>query len=101
MGLERGYPVEILSKQLKRNSSICTLTRKNNITLDPYFITGFTDAEGSFTVTIYPDKEMKSGMRVLAEFKIGLNKQDLDLLKLIQNYFGGIGYLHYNATFNS
>jgi LAGLIDADG endonuclease len=101
MGLERGYPVEVLSKQLKRNSSTCTLTSKNYITLDPYFITGFTDAEGSFTVTIYPDKKMKNGIRVLAEFKIGLNEQDLDLLKLIQNYFGGIGNLHYNTTFNS
>lgn len=105
MGLERDYPVEILSKQFIRNNSTCTYrnreTNKNNSTLNPYFITGFTDAEGSFTVTIYPDKEMKSGIRVLAEFKLGLNKRDLDLLKLIKNNFGEIGNLYYNETLNS
>lgn len=105
MGLERGYQVEVPSKQLKRNSSTCTLCEarlnNNNITLNPYFITGFTDAEGSFTVTIYPDEKMKSGIRVIAEFKLGLNERDLDLLLNIQKYFGGIGNLHYNTTVKS
>lgn len=46
MGLERDYLVEIPSKQYslatKRSYSTC-----GNITLNPNFITGFTDAEGS------------------------------------------------------
>jgi hypothetical protein len=74
---------------------------KGNITLNPYFITGFTDAEGSFTVTIYPDLNMKTGIRVNAGFKIGLNEQDLDLLIQIHNFFGGIGKIYYNETFKS
>lgn len=62
MGLERGYQVEVPSKQIKRKryNSTCTLTSQDNINLNLYFITGFTDAEGSFTVTIYPYSEWKN-----------------------------------------
>jgi len=41
MGLERGYPVEVPSKQSSRNISTCILTGKKDMSLNPYFITGF------------------------------------------------------------
>jgi len=44
---------------------------------------------------------MKSKIKVIAEFKIGLNERDLELLIQIQKYFGGVGTLHYNASVNS
>ena len=75
MDLERGYQIEIPSKQYYSTS----IKDGGNITLNPYFITGFTDAEGSFTVTIYSDKLMSTGIRVNAEFKIGLNERDKKL----------------------
>lgn len=37
MALERGYPIEVPSKRLKRK--YCLETRRN-ITLNPYFVTG-------------------------------------------------------------
>jgi len=44
---------------------------------------------------------MKTGIRVLAEFKIGLNERDLKLLESIKKYFGNIGQIHYNVSVNS
>jgi hypothetical protein len=41
MGLERGYQLEVLSTQFKKRFFSL---EKGNITLNPYFITGFTDA---------------------------------------------------------
>lgn len=110
MGLERDYQFEVPSKQLKYYSTLssalsCGVVQESNIILlDPYFITGFTDAEGSFTVTIYPDKQLlrkKTGIRVIATFKIGLNERDLNLLMDIQKFFGGIGKIYHSSNLNS
>jgi hypothetical protein len=56
--------------------------------LNPYYITGFVDGEGSFIITVNPNSRLKTGYRVRATFSIGLHERDLPLLKLIQNYFG-------------
>ena len=42
MGFERNYPVRILSNQLKNY-----YTHSLDNMLNPWFVTGFTDAEGS------------------------------------------------------
>ena len=57
-------------------------------TLDPYWIVGFTDAEGCFTVTIQKVKTLKLGWRVLAGFQITLHKREEALLRRIQEFFG-------------
>ena len=59
--------------------------------LSPWFITGFTDAEGCFSISIYKDSTRPIGWRVCAEFLIGLHKRDERLLREIQAYLGGIG----------
>ena len=59
--------------------------------LNPWFITGFTDAEGCFSVSIYKDSTRTLGWRVGAVFLIGLHKRDIELLKDIQVSLGGIG----------
>jgi hypothetical protein len=53
MGLERDYQIEIPSKQFKNYSVLIT---EKITTLNFNFMTDLTDAEGSFTVTIYPEK---------------------------------------------
>jgi len=53
----------------------------------PWFITGFVDAEGTFTIII----DNPSNWRVQAKFQIGLHVRDLDLLLQIQKFFKGIG----------
>ena len=59
--------------------------------MNPFFITGLTDAEGSFSVSIKKNNSYKLGWSVNPVFTIGLHKKDLELLKLIQAYFGGVG----------
>ena len=61
--------------------------------LNPSFITGFSDAEGSFVVTILKNPRYKIGWNVQARFQIKLNEKDRALLLLIQNYFDNIGYI--------
>ena len=95
MGCESSYQVKIPSKQLNIRiySTMPQAVSVVEQTLDPYFVTGITDAEASFTVSIYSEKKDKvnTKIRVMARFKIGLNIKDLSLLKKIQNFFGGIG----------
>ncbi len=67
--------------------------RPRKIVLSPSFISGFSDAEGSFVVTILKNPRYKIGWNVQARFQIKLHEKDRALLLLIQNYFGNIGYI--------
>ena len=63
------------------------------ITLNPLFVTGFSDAESSFVVTILKNPRYKIGWNVQARFQIKLHEKNRALLVLIQNYFQDIGYI--------
>ena len=92
MGLERGYQVKIPSNQInKQNYSTFSNTNLSNSSLNPWFITGFTDAEGSFKILILKDTKNKTNWTVKTRFTIGLHKKDTAILELIKSYFGGIG----------
>lgn len=54
-------------------------------------MTGFTDGEGSFMVSVTKATDHKLGLRVKAIFRLNLHKKDLVLLKLIQSFFDGVG----------
>ena len=58
--------------------------------IDPFFVSGFVDAEGCFSINIYKSKT-SIGWAVKAEFTICLHSKDLPLLKEIQSFFKGIG----------
>ena len=90
MDFERNYQVKTLSKQLmSKNFSAFACSK-----LNPWFISGLIDAEGSFTLVICKNQKRKSGWRTDAKFQIGLYKQDLDLLYLLQQSLEGIGNIH-------
>lgn len=59
--------------------------------LSPFFVTGFVDAEGCFSIVVQKSLKSRLGWSVRVLFSIGLHKQDLPLLKNLQAYFGGIG----------
>lgn len=69
--------------------------------LNPLFVTGFTDAEGSFMVSFTKSSESRHGFRIRAIFQIQLHKKDLELLKTIQAFFQGIGYISSSKEFVS
>lgn len=84
MGCESSYQVKIPSKQLYKYS-YSTLPR-----LDPWFISGFTDAEGCFSISIQHNTKMKTNWRVLPSFHIKLHIKDINILEDIK-YTWGIG----------
>lgn len=56
--------------------------------LNPWFITGFVDAEGSFMIKINSNASLKNKWGLSASFKITLHLRDKSLLEQIQLYFG-------------
>lgn len=58
---------------------------------EPWFISGFTDAEGCFMVIVRKSQKNNLGWQLEINFTINLHKKDVELLKLIQAYFGGVG----------
>jgi hypothetical protein len=44
---------------------------KGHSALNPWFITGFSDAEGCFSINIFKDKLRKQGFGVKAVFQLG------------------------------
>lgn len=52
----------------------------DNQKLNPYFITGFSDAESSFGVGVCKHANLKTGNDVNVSFKIHLHTKDLELL---------------------
>ena len=88
MGFERNYQVKIPSKQ--KNYSTLSNSSLNN-SLNPWFVIGFTDAEGSFKILILKDPNNKTNWTVKTRFSIGLHKKDILILESLKSYFGGIG----------
>lgn len=61
-------------------------THINN--LNPYFVTGFCDAESSFIISISKNSRYTLGWNVKLVFSIHLHSKDLDSLYLIKRFFG-------------
>jgi hypothetical protein len=62
-------------------------TNKNGV--DPFYITGFTDAEGCFHLDM--SNTRSKNWSAAAVFQINLHIADIDMLYKIQAFFGGIG----------
>jgi len=82
MGFERNYQVKIPAKQLI-NRTYSTVLNKQ--TLNPWFLSGFADAESSFILSIFKNEKSKLKWRVSPYFSIHIHIKDIALLKLIQN----------------
>jgi hypothetical protein len=67
-------------KQIKKKISY--------ISLDPQYITGLFDGEGSLGLSISKNSKRSLGYVITLSFEIGLHSKDLDLLKGLQAYFG-------------
>ena len=56
--------------------------------LDPWYVTGLTEGEGSFCVSFALRDRLKVGIETRPSFSISLNRRDLELIKMIQKFFG-------------
>ena len=104
MGFERSYrnkiPTTLLVNNIKYYStSSINDSRENNTNLiiDPNFLTGFTDAEGSFVLSITKSDNVKSGWVIKPRFSISLHKKDRFVLEAIKNYLG-VGEIYTQGT---
>lgn len=68
-------------------------SQNSKISLVPWFITGFSDAEACFSILIQYNVKYKTNYRVKAIFSIGLHKKDIGLLEEIQSTLG-VGKIH-------
>lgn len=71
--------------------------RPNNIS--SYYITGFVDGEGCFSITIQKSKNVKLGIQVIPEFHISQHQNRTEVLKAIKKKFA-CGYIKPNNRNN-
>src|SRR2546421_5530283 len=55
---------------------------------DPWFVTGLTEGEGCFCVSLALRAKMKTGLEVRPSFSLSLNEKDLAILEELRAYFG-------------
>jgi len=67
-----------------------TTTSINN-KLNPWFVTGFVDAEGTFGVYLAKNDKRSTGWAVNIRFQLHLHLKDKALLEEIKTFFGGVG----------
>jgi len=100
MGFERSYQTRILSKQINNLFFSTFITKLSQARSEnPYFVTGFCDAESSFQISVIKTKNSKIGWSVRSLFTIGLHSRDLELLLNIKDFFG-CGIIVKNKTLN-
>lgn len=63
--------------------------------LNPWWIVGFVDGEGCFSVSRFRNKTCKSGFQTLYEFVITQGESSQDVMKAIKNYFD-CGHIYLN-----
>jgi hypothetical protein len=56
--------------------------------LSPYWVTGFADAESTFSLKVSKSGATRSGWNIVPEFQITLHSRDLLLLRKIHSFFG-------------
>lgn len=82
-GCESGYQIRIfpnqINKQVRYSSSSAinlNINRLQNPQINPWFVTGFIDAKGCFSLNIYRSNNLKTGWSVQLFFLISLHSKD-------------------------
>lgn len=70
------------------DANLPSTVTKSAAKLNPWFVTGFCDAESSFCVKFHENKKLKFGFQVRPCFLINLHKKDKALLEAIKVFFG-------------
>jgi hypothetical protein len=87
MGSESCYQLKIPSNQFNK-ILFSNLNTKSEAEINPWFLTGFVDAEGCFSIKILENAKLKTKWRVRPVFSITLHVKDLALLQSIKNNLG-------------
>ena len=68
--------------------------------LNPYWLVGFTDGEGCFSISIFKNKTLRSGFQVFPEFVLTQSAKSLNTLEKVQNFFG-CGRIYENKRYDN
>lgn len=60
---------------------------KPNLKIDPYFITGLIEAEGSFSITKHKDNRAKDKVNIGLSFRITMLSNEIELLNMVKAFF--------------
>ena len=85
----------------KFHRSIHTSPTANNSIINPFYMSGFSDAEASFVIAITDRSYLNIGGGVSAIFKIELHSKDLPLLNQIKSFFKDVGNINEHKTRNN
>ncbi len=71
------------------------------VTLQPWYVTGLVEGEGTFAVTFNKRRKLKVGIETRPSFSVTLHRRDLPLLKGLQAFFrcGAIRYSRTDRTY--
>lgn len=93
------------NRELSFNSASRTRSysdgKNNNFTvLDPNWVTGLVDAEGSFIIFIKLNSNNSNKLvkQIQLSFEIGVHIKDIDLLYKLKSFFGGVGTISIPST---
>nr|QIJ45931.1 hypothetical protein [Calonectria ilicicola]QIJ45956.1 hypothetical protein [Calonectria ilicicola] len=76
------------SSRLPLNKRLYSTNAINTTNLPHNWVTGFSDGESSFSVSISKNSKYKTGWSVIPAYAIELKDKDITLLQEIQKYFG-------------
>lgn len=68
--------------------------------LDPWWIVGFVDGEGCFSVSTFKNSTCKSGYQTLYEFVVTQGEKSRSALEAIKEYFG-CGGIYINRRYDN
>lgn len=74
-------------KNMNNNLDVVLPKLNKQTKLNPDFVTGLTDAEGSFSITKHKDKRAKHGVNVGLSFRITMLSNEIELLKMVKDFF--------------
>ncbi len=69
------------------------------VNLDPWYVSGFVDGEGSFHIAIYRDARMKTSWKVIPEFHVSQRETSKQVLYELVDFFA-CGYVKENHRTN-
>lgn len=87
---------------MKQNVQYVGSRLLNTVSLEQaWYITGFVDGEGCFSISFNKRAKMKTGIEIRPSFSIGQNKKSLCVLQEIHQYFGcgAIRFSKYDQTY--
>lgn len=78
-----------ICKTKEKVRTYCTSGKTESIKLNPWFVTGLSDEDGSFYIVLRKDSTCRFGFSISLEYKVvaGVNPLNLKLLELVQSFF--------------